>query len=321
MPLLTIIVPCYRNAANVHEAFERLRAMEADLIQGTRVEYIFVDDGSDDGTHAALKDVRSAHPERTVVIKLTRNVGVFNAVMSAFAHAKGDCITMFPPDLQEPVHLIPRMFAHWHSGIPVVMTVRMGRNDALAERLGSWVFHRIMRMMVAGQLPQGGYGTALLDRRVMEDLLRMGEKNSNTLLLLSWLGYPYAVVPYVREKRRRGRSGWSFTGKVKFFVDSIVAFSYFPVRAITLVGILLGLLTLGHAAAVLASALFDGVEVRGWSTLMMVVLLTSSFQMIALGVLGEYLWRTLDSVRKRPPYIVEQILDERRNPSDLQEFR
>ena len=317
MDMLSIVVPCYRNEDNVLEAFDRLREMEHRLPTDVTVEYVFVDDGSDDGTYAALLKAQAMLPDRTALIKLTRNVGVYNALLAAFGHARGDCVAVIPPDLQEPVELIPGMFDHWRSGIPVIMTVRAGREDGLLERIGAWIFHRTMRLVVRRDLPSGGYGTGLMDRKVMEDLLRMGEKNSHTLLLLAWLGYPHLVVPYVRQKRERGRSGWSLTKKLKLFIDSGVAFSYLPVRLITLIGVGLGVLSLVYAATVLFSASVDGgAGGRGWPSLMIVLLLTSSFQMIALGVLGEYLWRTLDSVRARPPFVVERTLDERVNSQE-----
>lgn len=299
---------------NVREAFERLLAMEDSLPQDVMVEYVFVDDGSDDATHSVILEVCSLLPDRTVAIKLTRNVGVYNALLAAFTFTRGDCITVLPPDLQEPVELIPSMYGYWRSGVPVVASVRTDRNDGLLSRTASWIFHGLMRTLVSRSLPRGGYGTGLLDRRVVEDLKRMGEKNSNTLLLVAWLGYPHTIVPYVRAKRDKGRSGWSFAKKLKLFVDSTVAFSYLPVRLITAVGLLLGIAALVHAGVVLYSVHTGEAEVRGWPTLMLVVLLTSSFQTIALGMLGEYLWRTLDSVRNRPPYVIEQVLDTRATP-------
>jgi dolichol-phosphate mannosyltransferase len=124
------------------------------------------------------------------------------------------------------------------------------------------------------------------------------------------------LIPYARSRRNKGRSGWSFLKKIKLFIDSTIAFSYSPIRAISFAGSLLGLLALAYTGAVLVSTFLGGDRPHGWSTLMMVILLTASFQMMALGVLGEYLWRTLDTVRNRPPFVVERIDDERTLPLD-----
>jgi len=311
MALLTIIVPCFENEANLSDGFTRFLEAEASLPTGIRVEYVFVDDGSRDGTFAALAAIRSAHPDRTTVIKLARNVGIYNALMAGFERAQGDCITVFPADLQEPLELIPRMLVHWKAGCKLVISMREGRTDGVLARLGSWAFHRLLRGVSMRELPVGGYGTALFDRRVMLELLRIGEKNTNTLLLLTMLGYDYVVVPYVRRERLAGRSGWTLTKKIKLFIDSFVAFSFFPIRLITFGGLVLGVLALGYGCVVLFAALTGSIPVQGWSALMLVTLLVSSFQMIALGVLGEYVWRTLDTVRRRPTYVVDTVLDER----------
>jgi polyisoprenyl-phosphate glycosyltransferase len=311
MALLTIVVPCYRNAANIRDAFISLQAMEADLPEGTEVEYVAVDDGSEDATFAALLEVRTGMPERMVVLKLTRNFGVYNALSAAFTHARGDCVTVFPPDLQEPVELIPVMFDHWRKGIPVVGLMRTDRQDGFWNKVASWIFHRTMDAGMTHKFPRWGYGTGLIDRKVMQDLLDMKEKNSNTLLLMAYLAYPYVVIPYNRAKRVKGRSGWSFRKRLKLFIDSTVAFTYLPIRAITLGGMLFGVLGSGYAITILFSYFLGDPAVEGWTTIMIVLLLTASFQMMALGVLGEYLWRTLDTVRDRPAYVIEQALDER----------
>ncbi|MCB0764390.1 MAG: glycosyltransferase [Flavobacteriales bacterium] len=312
MPLLSIIIPCFNNGLEIDDAVAALRRMEQDLPESVAVEYIFIDDKSKDDTYERLVDVHNGMHDRSAVIRLTRNVGVYNALLAAFEHVHGDCVTVFPADLQEPVELIPRMYGHWVAGARLVLTARTRRKDGTMERLTSLVFHLMMKRIAMPGIPLSGFGTALVDRSVMMELMRMREKNSNTLLLISWLGHQPVVIPYDRSGRSKGRSGWSLSKKVKLFVDSVVAFSYAPIRFITWAGFLFGLIAFTYAIVVLVSALTGGVAVQGWSALMIVVLMATAFQMVALGILGEYLWRTLDTVRQRPPYIIDRLHDTRR---------
>lgn len=311
MVLISIIVPCYRNAENIAPTFERLTAMVRHLPEGTSVEHIFVDDGSGDGTFAALSDLQQTHPSHVIAIKLARNVGPHNACLAGMRYAKGACITVIPADLQEPPELIPRMFDHWRKGIKLVLANRDEREEGIGSRSLSAVFHWLMKTLAFRKVPKGGFGWALFDRAVMDELLAMSEKNTNTLFLLAWMGYDHVVVPYTRTKRGIGRSGWTLSKKIKLFIDSFVAFSFFPIRAITLGGLILAVLALGYAGLLLYASLSGRIAVKGWSALMLVLLVVSSFQMIALGILGEYLWRTLDAARRRPAYFLDEVLDKR----------
>lgn len=308
MALLSIIIPCYYNEENIPITYARLKGMEADLPEGTQVEYIWVDDGSGDGTYGVLKSLYEAEPNRMVIIKLAGNVGSYNAILSGMAHAKGDCCTVISADLQDPPELIPQMFGHWQKGIKLVMANRQRRKEGFIKRFLAKSFHALIRKFALKNIPPGGFDFVLFDAALNKEVVEMSEKNTNTLFLLPWLGYPYVTIPYVRQQREIGKSRWTTSKKIKLFIDSFIAFSYAPVRIITICGVLLGAGAFIYAIYVLYARLSGQIDVEGWSALMFILLLVSSFQMVAIGILGEYLWRTLDAVRKRPPYVIDSIL-------------
>ncbi|MEZ5033293.1 MAG: glycosyltransferase family 2 protein [Saprospiraceae bacterium] len=312
MARLSIIIPCYYNEENLPVTYARLQAMESSLPPETQVEYVFIDDGSGDGTFRVLQGMQSAEPDRIVLIKLAGNVGSYNAILAGMAHSRGDCCTVISADLQDPPELIPRMFAYWQDGFKLVMANRERREEPFFKQLFARLFHRLIRRFALRNIPPGGFDFVLFDRKLCDEVVAMDEKNTNTLFLLPWTGYPYVSIPYVRQAREIGKSRWTLTKKVKLFIDSFIAFSFFPIRLIAASGLILGVLALGYAAFILYARLTGSIEVEGWSALMLVILVVSSFQMMALGVLGEYLWRTLDAVRKRPNYIIDELKDERK---------
>lgn len=311
MALISIIIPCYFNAENIPVTFARLQEVERMLPSGTTVEYLFVDDGSGDQTLSVLQDLQKKYPDQIVVIKLAGNVGSYNAILAGMFHATGDCCTVISADLQDPPELIPQMFEYWQQGIKLVMANRQRRKEGFVKRLLAQTFHAMIRRFALKNIPPGGFDFVLFDRTLCDEVVKMNEKNTNTLFLLPWLGYPYVSIPYVRQEREIGKSRWTTAKKIKLFIDSFIAFSFFPIRLISVSGLLLGILAIGYALYILIARMMGLIDVEGWSALMMVILFVSSFQMIALGILGEYLWRTLDAVRKRPNYVVDVVMDDR----------
>lgn len=307
MARLSVIIPCYFNEANLPVTFSRLQNMETLLPPGTETEYVFVDDGSGDRTWQVLQDLQRQVPGSVCLVRLAGNVGSYNAILAGMAQASGDCSTVISADLQDPPELIPQMFGHWQQGIKLVMANRERREEGFFTRTLASLFHTLIRKFALRNIPKGGFDFVLFDRKLQEEVIKMAEKNTNTLFLLPWLGYPYVTIPYVRQRREIGESRWTTSKKVKLFIDSFIAFSFFPIRLITVSGLIFGIGSLAYALVVLYERLSGQIPVQGWSALMIVLLLVSSFQMMALGILGEYLWRTLDAVRRRPPYVVDEL--------------
>lgn len=308
MPKLSVVIPCYYNEANIPVTVGELVANEANFPPGLAFEYVFVNDGSGDDTLGALRRAQQAHPGRLRIVDLAGNVGSYNAIVAGLAHATGDCLAITTADLQDPPALMAQMYAHWQQGFKLVIGNRQEREETgLAQALAR-LFHWLMKRLALPNIPAGGFDYALFDRQVATEVLKLHERNSNVFYLLVWLGFAYVSLPYTRRKREIGRSRWTLTKKITLLIDSLVSFSFVPIRAISAVGLGLGLLALLYGLYVITLKLVHPGEPAGWTTLMVVLLFVSAFQMIALGVIGEYVWRGLDAARNRPLYVVREVL-------------
>jgi dolichol-phosphate mannosyltransferase len=214
---------------------------------------------------------------------------------------------MIAADLQDPPELFVDMVRHWEQGHKAVFAVRAGREESFGQQLLSNSYYGLIRRFAIKGYPSGGFDFFLIDRQVVADLCRVNEKNTNLMTLIFWLGYAHVAIPYVRRARRAGRSRWTLAKKVKLFVDSFVAFSYAPVRLLSVTGLLISAAAFAYASVVVYRWSAHGADVRGWSSLAVLVAFTAGVQMIMLGVLGEYLWRVLDEVRRRPPYVIDDV--------------
>jgi dolichol-phosphate mannosyltransferase len=303
---ISVIIPCYYNENTVNRTFNTLLNTFQSWDNPPETEFVFVDDASKDNTYAELLKIHHNHPFNTRVIRLIKNVGSYNALYAGLEHATGDCNVVISADLQDPPELIADMVRHWNNGFRLVIANRMDRRENIARKWVSSFFHYLMRKLALKNAPPGGFDFVLFDRSVKEKILELKEGNSNIFYLMVWMGFEYVNIPYVRQKRLEGKSRWTFSKKSKLFIDSFVSFSFFPIRLISVVGIILGFGALGYGLFVLIARLLGIIDVEGWSALMVVLLFVSSFQMIALGILGEYLWRILDNSRKRPLYMIDK---------------
>lgn len=308
MKKISVIIPCYYNEENLPLTWRMLQENERAGDAGEAVwEYVFIDDGSGDKTYQVLLALKQQQPDKIKLIKLNRNFGSYNAIAAGLKYATGSCNVVLAADLQDPPALIHEMYRHWKGGYPLVIGNRIDRKDPWATKLMASTFHRLMRSYAVPNAPQGGFDFVLFDAKVRDKVVELNEINTNLFYLMVHLGFPYVTIPYTREKREVGKSRWTLGKRLKLFVDSFVAFSFFPVRLISFTGITLGVLALLYSIFILVARLTGLIEVEGYTTIMITVLLIGAFQMISLGVLGEYLWRTLEAVRKRPPYIVESV--------------
>lgn len=268
-------------------------------------EYVFVDDGSGDQTLQSLLTARTQYPDRIRVVELAGNVGSYNAIVAGMAHAAGDCLAVITADMQDPPELMVQMYEYWRKGFKLVIGNRQDREETGLAKISAELFHWLMKHLALRNIPDGGFDFVFFDRQVADEVLKMRERNSNVFYLMVWLGYAYVNIPYVRRKRTVGKSRWTLQKKIKLFIDSLLSFSYLPIRAISVVGLLLGVVALFYGIYVIGLNIFAPQAPTGWTTLMVVVLFVSAFQMIALGVLGEYVWRGLDAARNRPLYVVK----------------
>lgn len=310
MPKLSVIIPCYYNEDNIPVTMAELVANEARFPADVVFEYVMVNDGSGDDTLGALRRAQQHYSGRIRIVDLAGNVGSYNAIVAGMAHASGDCLSVITADLQDPPELLAQMYGHWQQGFKLVVGNREDREETGPTRWLAEAFHWLMQRLALRNLPSGGFDCVFFDRQVATEVLKMHERNSNVFYLMVWLGFPYVNIPYTRRKREIGKSRWTLSKKVKLLVDSLVAFSFFPIRAISVLGLGLGVVALLYGIYIIGLHLFGATEPAGWSALMVVLLFVSAFQMIALGVIGEYVWRGLDAARKRPLYVVREVLEQ-----------
>ena len=316
MSLISIVVPVFHNASSLADLLKELQSV-ADKNADDGFEFIFVDDGSSDNSFSVLERLASSEPRMTVV-KLSRNFGSNPAIMAGMSLAQGDAVAAIAADLQDPPDLLHEMIALWRSDHKVVIAARRQREDPFPTWLFSDIFYRIFRRFAIKTMPRRGFDFFLIDRQVCSLINQIQENNAYLMGLILWLGFDPYVLYYDRQARqgKYGQSMWSLTKKFKYFVDSFVAFSYFPIRVASALGILFSLLGLLYAAWVIYARLALGIQTEGWASLMIVVLIAAGVQMLILGIIGEYMWRSLDETRRRPRFIIEKILRDHATEDD-----
>ena len=319
MSLFSIVAPVYHNASSLADLLREMQAV-ADKNSDDDFEFIFVDDGSADHSFTVLDTLAQSEP-RMRVIKLSRNFGSNPAVMAGLAQAKGDAVTAIAADLQDPPALIHDMIQLWRQGRKVVIAARRTREDPFLSALLADGFYKLFRRYALKTMPKRGFDFFLIDRQVCALINDIQENNAYLMGLILWLGFDPYVLHYDRRAREKkyGRSMWSLAKKFKYFVDSFVAFSYFPIRLASGLGILFSLLGLVYAIWVAFARLALGIEAEGWASLMIVVLIAAGVQMLILGIIGEYLWRSLDEIRRRPRFIIEKIIEYKQEQAESEE--
>ncbi len=306
MPKISIIVPVYYNQENLPDTIPRLLGL-SDVFSTYSLELIFVDDGSGDDSLKILLDFHKKAPALIKVIKLARNFGSMAAIQAGFSVASGDCVGMISADLQDPPELFQEMVGYWENGIKAVFAVRQDRHDGGMQKFFSNRYYALIRNFALKDYPTGGFDFFLIDRQVANELNKIREKNTNLMSLIYWLGFKPVMIPYTRAARSRGKSRWTLGKKIKLFIDTFVAFSYFPIRLLSVIGFLVAVSSFLYGLFILLYWIFFSIDVKGWVPSMLIMTFTGGLQMTMLGVLGEYLWRTLDEVRRRPPFVIESI--------------
>jgi polyisoprenyl-phosphate glycosyltransferase len=302
MKTLSIVIPCFNSAENIPDLQVALEALSAQL-PSYSTEIILVDDGSADDTYQQLLHFAATTPLKLVLVKLTGNFGSYNAFLAGLHHGTGDVYAHMHPDMQDPPEHILAMLPHWENGIPFVIGQRISREDNDSNQLFAKFYHWLMKKIALPHIPDGGYDLIVFDRALRDHVVDMNEKNVNLVYLISWLQYPYVTIPITRVSRKKGKSQWTFRKKSKLFTDSIVAFSYAPVRWLTCSSLLVLAGSVLFSAFLCLSSTFPlSVKIT-----LLFFLVLGNLILIGLSILGEYVWRMLDAGRKRPPFVVEKV--------------
>ena len=303
--MISVIIPTYNEEENLLTLHKRFEAV-ASKMKDNDFEFIFVDDCSWDETPDILQEIAQTD-NRVKIIRFARNCGSHAAVAAGLHFCGGDAAIMLAADLQDPPELIPQLLLEWKKGFKVVWGVREKREgENLFNLATSRIYYCLMNRVTDVQLPPTGADIFLIDRIVIEAFKKSPEKNTSVYMLIAWLGYSQTYLTYVKEARHAGISKWTTPKRLKLFFDSLISFSYVPLRFMSLIGTISAFLGLLYSLLVFFNAAFRGIPVQGWASLMIVVLLLGGFQMIMMGILGEYLWRTYDETRGRPRYVIEK---------------
>ncbi len=306
-PLISIITPAYNEAKNLPEFYRQLRKMARD--NQLSWEWIIVDDHSDDDTFLVINKLKK-NDSRVKGVRFSRNFGSHIAISCGLEYANGQCAVVMAADLQDPPEAIPSVLHKWQDGFHVVWAARSKREGAKRTTLFfSRMFFFMMRHIVGiKEMPATGADFFLLDQRVIRSFSLFDEKNLSVAALITWMGFKQTFISYDKQARLHGSSGWTLRKKINIVIDSVTSFSFLPIRLMSLLGMLVSLLGFIYAGLVSWNAL-TGNPPEGWSSLMVVVLIIGGFQMLMMGLLGEYLWRALDESRRRPRYLIEEMTD------------
>jgi len=297
--LLSVVAPIYNEEGTVDEFYARMRG----ALDGLRFELVLVDDGSTDGSTAALERIATTDP-RVRVVFLSRNFGHQTALTAGLDHAQGDAVVMLDADLQDPPELIPRMIDHWRAGCDVVYAVREQREGESRFKLATarW-FYRLFDKLAQVELEHNAGDFRLLDRRALDALLSMRERNRFLRGMTVWVGYTQAAVPYRRDPRHAGETKYTISKMLRFSLDAISSFSHRPLQLATFLGFAISTLAFVAIPVVIVLRVL-GSYLRGFSTVTIAVLALGGIQLIAIGIIGEYVGRIYDEVKGRPLYLV-----------------
>jgi dolichol-phosphate mannosyltransferase len=306
-PTLSVLIPVYNEEEGIPSLLTYLDEVQA-LLQDaeTELEVILVDDHSTDRTQELLRAACDGKANYHY-LRLSLNRGTHIAIVAGMEHASGDCATFIAADLADPPDLLPKLVAEWRKGFHVVWAVRAQQQErALRDRWFSRLFFVLITAMSPVSFPPDGTDLALMDRRVVEALVKsVGAKPSLGVDIAS-LGFKQTLVKTEKLPRQHGTSKWTIRRRIEAFIDAFVSVSYVPIRIMSYVGITTSLLGFLYAGLLIFIRLFlSDNPIEGWTTLIVIVLIIGGIQMTMLGIIGEYMWRTLENARNRPLYNLE----------------
>ena len=306
---VSIVIPVYYNEENLRPLYADIKEKFIDIIDYD-YEIVMVNDGSKDKSYEVMCELATKDPH-IKTISLSRNFGSHAACLCGLSNATGDCAVIKAADLQEPTELILEMIESWKAGNNVVLACREEREESKGQVGFANLYYWLVRKTALPSMPKNGFDIYLLDRKAINVINGLDEKNSAITGQILWSGFRTGIVFYTRRAREIGTSRWTLKKKLRLVSDTLFSFSTLPIRLLELVGVLSFIIGLIWAIVVLIAKLGGNIPVSGFTTLFIFNLLSFGVTMLSMGILGEYLWRTFDASRNRPPYIIEDR-DERK---------
>ncbi len=300
---VSIIIPVYFNEDNLRPLYADIKEKYIDVIDYD-YEIVLVNDGSKDNSYGVMRELAS-EDSHIKLVSLSRNFGSHAAILCGLSVSTGDCAVVKAADLQEPTELLHDMVASWQSGNNVVLACRQERHDDKVSVGFSNLYYWLVRKTSLPNMPKHGFDVFLIDRKVIDVVKELDEKNSAITGQILWSGFKTGVVWYTRRAREIGTSKWTLRKKVRLVFDTLFSFSTLPIRIVEVMGVLSIVVGFIWSLDVFIAKLNDNIPVDGFTTLFLIQLFSFGIIMMSIGILGEYLWRTFDASRNRPPYIIE----------------
>ena len=304
MSKISIVIPVYYNSDTLMLLYEDMKAKILHKLGD--YEIVFVDDGSGDNSWEIMNQIRDMD-ENVQCVRLSRNFGEHAAILAGLHVCTGDCAVTKQADLQEDSELILEMYESWKKGNKVVIAVRAQRDDSAIKKFFANMYYSIVRKCIDKNMPEGGFDCYLLDRQVIRVIEMLDEKNSALTLQVLWVGFKTDKIYFHRKDREIGESRWTMSKKIKLVMDSMMSFSYFPIKFMSGVGAVCAIISFLWIIEVILERLLIGTPIDGWASLMCLILFSTGTILLMLGILGEYLWRTFDASRNRPPFIIDTV--------------
>jgi dolichol-phosphate mannosyltransferase len=303
-PMLSIVIPVFNESENLPILHARL----AEVLSGLacECEIVFVDDGSQDKSPDILRRLE-AEDHRVVVVELARNFGHQVAISAGLEHSRGRAVCIMDADLQDPPEVLHKFLAKWQEGWEVVYAVRTERKEWWGKRLAYAAFYRLLQRVANIEIPLDAGDFCIMDRRVVDLLVHMPERNRFVRGIRSWVGFKQVGVPYERQARHAGTPKYTFRKLLYLALDGLISFSHMPLRIITILGFTVSLLSFFVALFYLIKRFMLGTGVPGFTTLVVSIFFLAGIQLMTTGVIGEYIGRISDEVKRRPLYVARRV--------------
>lgn len=297
---LSVVIPVFNNEGSIAKTHSKITEVLKRDLPDITYRIIFVNDGSTDNSLLELNDLKGVE-----IVKLTRNFGQESAILAGYSKVnKGPVITM-SADLQDPPELITAMYRSYSAGSDVVICHREARAEGFTKKIFPKIAYFFLKK-ANSEFPKGGFDFFLMSQRALETFKKIEVRNRFFQGDVLWAGYPTAFIPYVRLDRMVGRSQYTFSKKLKIFLDSAFSTSFFPIRVISVVGLTIAFSGFVYAAAIILNKFFGNTPFRGWSPIMLSIMIIGGLNILMLGVVGEYVWRIYDEVKRRPSYVIDE---------------
>jgi len=307
--LLSIVAPAYNEEAGLDEFYSRLIDAVKDL--DIDLEIIYVNDGSQDST-LEIMSKQHENDSRITIIDLSRNFGKEIALTAGLDHASGDAVVVIDTDLQDPPELIPQLVEKWKEGFDVVNAKRIKRKgETVFKKVTSYIYYRFLYQMSDIKIPKDTGDFRLLNRNALDALLELREKHRYMKGLFAWVGYSQTEITYERDQRYAGETKWKFFGLLDLAFEGLTSFSVLPLRLASMLGVLTAFAALVFAVIIIIKKIMFGDPVAGYPSIVVLITFIGGIQLLALGIIGEYLGRVFNETKNRPLYLIKDI-----KPSD-----